>query len=127
MEYQLVLASRVGLALSFIFGLHFNRYYMSSVIYHITTVSSWLQQRTAIYYQHSSLVEEGFIHCCRETQIEGVLERYFQGQSDLLLLTVNTELVVSDIRYETATGGEAFPHIYGAIEKAAIVNVEKLP
>lgn len=99
---------------------------MSSIIYHITTLNSWQEQKTASYYLHNSLEVEGFIHCCTDAQVDGVLERYFEGQTDLLLLSINAELLVSDLVYEAAAVGESFPHVYGAIEKAAIVNIEKL-
>ena len=99
---------------------------MAATVYHICTLASWRAQKKTSYYQHESLLSEGFIHCCDLEQIDGVLDRYFQECVDLILLTINSELLVSDMLYEASPTGEKFPHVYGSIEKAAIVNIEKL-
>jgi len=99
---------------------------MGSIIYHVVAVSDWQLQKVSDFYEHPSLVSEGFIHCCTEAQIEGVLDRYFDGVHDLLLLSIDLDLVVSDVLFEVATEGEKYPHVYGSVEKAAIVNIEKI-
>ena len=80
-------------------------------------------------YIHASLDQEGFIHASRATQIVGVLDRYYSGVNDLLKLTIDTDLLdaTSTLKEELAESiGEIFPHVYGPINKSAIVSIEKI-
>lgn len=97
-----------------------------SLIYHICTQASWQAQNNAPEYIHSSLEEENFIHCSEEHQIQGVLERYFEGQKNLILLTIDKSKVQPKIQYDNAPNGEDYPHIYGPINKNAIVEIKNI-
>ena len=100
-----------------------------NIIYHIVTVSSWEEQVELSNYIHASLYQEGFIHASRATQIVGVLDRYYSGVNDLLKLTIDTDLLdaTSTLKEELAESiGEIFPHVYGPINKSAIVSIEKI-
>lgn len=71
--------------------------------------------------------EEGFIHCCWADQLSGVLERYFRGEANLLLLTLDASALVGSLREEDSTGrGEAFPHCYGVIPRSAVLQCQPL-
>lgn len=51
----------------------------------------------------------------------------FRGRSDLLLLAIDSNRVDATIRYENLLGGaELFPHIYGPLERSAVVAAERL-
>jgi len=57
------------------------------------------------------------------------LDRYYQGVDDLLLITVDIDLLASEsvLKEEMAISvGEMFPHIYGPINKTAIIEVKKI-
>ena len=70
---------------------------------------------------------EGFIHCCWADQLSGVLERYFRGEANLLLLTLDASALVGSLREEDSTGrGEAFPHCYGVIPRSAVLQCQPL-
>jgi uncharacterized protein (DUF952 family) len=74
-------------------------------------------------YVHPSLADEGFIHCSTAEQLPHTIERYFPPGSDLLVLEVDPDHLTADVRWEMATIGEEFPHVYGPIDRAAIVAV----
>lgn len=93
------------------------------IIYHIVTTTDWANQQSSNEYEADSLYTEGFIHCSTKSQIEGVLERYYQQAPDLLLLHVDEEKVKSKILYESSTNDELFPHVYGPITKDAVITV----
>ncbi len=95
------------------------------MIYHVTHQTAWLQQAGSDLFEPESLKTEGFVHCCTREQLEGVLSRYFAGQSELLLLHLD-EMRLPYLKYEMATGGESFPHLYGPIPKQAIVRMEPI-
>ena len=93
------------------------------MIYHITTKTAWQQALQQGSYTAPSLAIEGFIHNCTEAQVAGVLERYYQGQPDLLLLHIEESLLTSPLQYELAPSVmETFPHIFGPINTDAVVK-----
>jgi len=94
------------------------------MIYHISTTKAWASQSDSDNYEDPSLQSEGFIHCSKAEQIEPVIGRYFKGRKDLLILHIEPKLLESELKYELSTGDELYPHIYGSINKAAIVEVK---
>lgn len=94
-----------------------------TIILHITTRSQWQQAETMGEYRADSLASEGFIHCSIPAQIPGVVHRFFQGQTDLLLLCIDSTQVLAELRYDAIATGEKFPHIYGALNLDAVVLV----
>ena len=96
-----------------------------SIIYHITTASAWEQAKAEGTYTAPSLTNEGFIHCSQEDQLADVKERYFLGTTDLVLLTINTDLLSSQFIFEWSPSVQnTFPHIYGPIDLKAVVDVK---
>ncbi|MBL1174005.1 DUF952 domain-containing protein [Pantanalinema sp. GBBB05] len=94
-----------------------------TIILHITTRSQWHHAEKLGEYRADSLASEGFMHCSVPTQIPGVVHRFFQGQTDLLLLCIDSTLVQAELRYDAIATGEKFPHIYGALNLDAVVQV----
>jgi uncharacterized protein (DUF952 family) len=98
-----------------------------AAIYHVTTEEQWRQGLAAGEYQAASLGKEGFIHCCEERQLAGVLERYFSGKKNLLALEINTDILTSPLCYENAPSvNENFPHVYGPINIETVETVMSL-
>ncbi len=96
-------------------------------IYHITTKAEWLNAQAQGFYSAASLATEGFIHCAELQQVEGVLARYFKGQSGLLKLQIDVSKLVHPPIYEMAVSvNEAFPHVYGSINTNAVTTVTEL-
>ena len=101
------------------------------MIYHITSRSAWNEAHQQGEYRAESLESEGFIHCSTSTQVLPVVEKYYQGQRDLLLLLIDPALLASDLKWEPPSGGapppgvpegDLFPHIYGPINLNAVVK-----
>jgi len=98
-----------------------------ALIYHITTKSLWDNAQKLGSYEAPSLQKEGFIHCSQESQVAGVLERYFSGQSDLVKLSIETDLLESRFVFEwSPSSADTYPHIYGSINLDAVKNVTDL-
>jgi uncharacterized protein (DUF952 family) len=97
------------------------------MIYHITSKYAWEKALSLGYYSAESLEIEGFIHCSKKEQVNGVLERYYQGARDLVILTIDPGKLEHSLRYELAPSvQEEFPHIYGTINLDAVVQVETI-
>ena len=97
-----------------------------ATIYHITTKSWWTKFEGLDYYESPTFNEETFIHLSTTEQVAGVLERYYAGQTDLLKLHVDTEKLSTELKYERATNNEFFPHLYGRLNKSAVLEVEQI-
>lgn len=94
-----------------------------SLIYHITRSSDWEKGKASGSYYSASLKEEGFIHCSEQEQLDGVRSRYFSGAQDLVLLTIDTQKLTSQLIFEWSPSLEqTFPHIYGPINVDAVVS-----
>ena len=86
------------------------------MIYHITTPAAWQKGQLAGRYEPEGFELEGFIHCSKQEQIVGVGERYYAGQSGLLILGINPDKLTAKLVFENLIGGdELFPHIYGPL------------
>ncbi len=97
-----------------------------SRIYHVVSTADWAAAENQPTYEAGSLQTEGFIHASERGQVAGVLERYYKDMHDLLLLHIDPARLTSELRYEVATNNELFPHIYGPINREAVVDVEKI-
>ena len=101
------------------------------MIFHITTRKDWEAAQTKGEYIVESLATEGFIHCSTLAQVLPVAEKYYKGQSGLVLLVVEPTLLSSTLKWEPPTGGtpagvaegDQSPHVYGSINLDAVVNV----
>ena len=96
------------------------------MIYHITTADWWARTENQILYKSPTLAEEGFIHCSTAEQVAPVLQRYYVGQQNLRLLHIQPEKLTAEWKYEASTNDELYPHVYGPINREAIVHVEVL-
>ena len=50
-----------------------------------------------------------------------MLERYFGGRSDLVLIRIDASRLSSELRWE---GG--FPHLYGELDLGAVISAQSL-
>ena len=92
-------------------------------IYHIVLKSEWENQKSLSEYTAASLAIEGFIHASRLEQIAATLSRFFATEIDnVVILKIDTALLFPKLVYEPA-GDELFPHIFGGINKNAVVEI----
>lgn len=75
-------------------------------------------------YEAASLSDEGFIHCSEEQQVESTLERYYSGKTGLVKLVIDPAKLRSQLIHEwSPSNTETFPHIYGAVNLDAVVEI----
>ncbi len=91
--------------------------------YHITTPEMWERFSKHNFVEAESLDTEGFIHCSYPEQLEETLNLYFNGIEKVILLEIDPSLLIGKWIAEPSRNGLLFPHIYGVINKSAIVNV----
>lgn len=95
---------------------------------HIIGADDWRAAQAAGVYTPYSLASQGFIHLSWPHQVLGPAEALFADRDDLLLLAIDTELLSAPVREEDCYDeGQAYPHLYGALELSAVVKVLPFP
>lgn len=91
------------------------------LIYHIVLPEDWAAFDTDLYFARS-LETEGFIHCSFADQLDAVIKRYYAGVAEVVVLEIETERLMSRVINEPSTANEIYPHLYGPINRDAIVS-----
>ena len=68
-----------------------------------------------------------FIHFSTGAQVAESAARHWADKDGLVLLTVDPEFLGDALRWEPSGRGLVFPHLYGALPKAAVLRVDDLP
>ena len=92
------------------------------MLFHITERSSWQAAKEKGSYQAPSLATEGFIHLSKKEQVVETANRFYKGQSGLVLLGIEPDRLQGELRYDEVAHG-IFPHLYGVLNLDAVVQV----
>ena len=93
------------------------------MIYHVVSRVAWELAVSKDFYEADSLAAEGFIHLSTKEQVNGVLQRYYKGNTDLLLLHIDETKLIAELKYELAPSvNEMFPHLFGRLNIDAVTN-----
>jgi uncharacterized protein (DUF952 family) len=95
-------------------------------IYKICTREMWEEtQRTGVFPGMPIDIADGYIHFSTAEQQAETTRKYFAGQSDLVLLTVDAESLGDHLRWEPSSSGARagkFPHLYGQLTAASVME-----
>ena len=65
---------------------------------------------------------DGFLHFSTRPQLAETLRRYYGGQTDLMLVAMEGAALGAALKWEhSPSRGEDFPHLYGALPRAAVL------
>ncbi len=93
---------------------------------HIARAADWAAQKARQAYEPSAYGREGFVHCCWPGQVDGVVKHHFKDARDLVLLMIDPSRLQAPLVEELAPHGELFPHVYGPLNREAVVEVRPL-
>jgi uncharacterized protein (DUF952 family) len=103
------------------------------MILHLAIRTDWEEAKSCGNYPWSTrgilVVDEGYTHCSYESQWKGVRDRFYSDlvDSDLVLLEIDEASLTSEVIVEQlGAAPEAFPHVYGCIDIAAVINERAL-
>ena len=97
------------------------------MIYHVVQKLKWEAALQQGFYEADSLASEGFIHLSTKDKVDGVLERYYKGQNNLLLLQVDETKLTAELKYELAPSvNELFPHLFGRLNIDAVTEITSI-
>jgi uncharacterized protein (DUF952 family) len=98
------------------------------VVYKIVATEEWIEAEAAGVFTGAPVDRaDGFIHFSTAEQAAETAAKHFAGERDLLLLRVDSTNLGAALKWEPSRGGALFPHLYGALDVAAVVRVDPLP
>jgi uncharacterized protein (DUF952 family)/N-acetylglutamate synthase-like GNAT family acetyltransferase len=106
------------------------------MILHLLSRKSWVEAQIVGRLIAPSVESEGFAHCSTEHQMVDVANKYYRGNSDMVLLNIDPTKLASVLKFEPPAhldGSPAlpheplFPHIYGPINLDAVSEVIDFP
>jgi beta-hydroxylase len=96
---------------------------MSRTAFKILTAAQWAQfEADGIFLGAPVDLADGYIHLSTADQVQGTLDRHFAGQTGLVIVEVDLDMLGDDIRWEISRGGALFPHLYGTLPMKAVVG-----
>jgi uncharacterized protein (DUF952 family) len=100
----------------------------AKLIYHMCRREEWDVAHAAGSYRGSSQdAADGFIHFSTAEQLAESARRHRAGQSGLVVIAADPQLLGDSLRWEASRGGALFPHLYGALPTWAVSWVRDLP
>jgi uncharacterized protein (DUF952 family) len=99
---------------------------MEKIIYHLVLPSWWESFEDKDFYESETLEQETFIHLSTKNQVEGTLNNYFKGTEKLFLLHIEVQKLTSQLVFEDLHGHGTFPHLYGRLNKKAVIEIENI-
>lgn len=99
-----------------------------TVIFKIAPDILWSEAKDAGVFTGAPIdLADGYIHFSTAEQARETAEKYFQGQSNLLLVAVDGDKLGDKLKWEPSRGGALFPHLYGPLDFSAVIWTKALP
>ncbi|HET8729310.1 MAG TPA: DUF952 domain-containing protein [Alphaproteobacteria bacterium] len=99
-----------------------------ALIYKILSSVEWAAAQRHGAFDGSAVDRaDGYVHFSAADQVLETAEKHFAGQTDLKLLAVDPDALGDRLRWEASRGGRSFPHLYGPLPVAAVVEAHDLP
>ncbi|MFD2371522.1 DUF952 domain-containing protein [Brevibacillus sp. GCM10020057] len=97
-------------------------------IYCLVPKGYWQQWEGRDHYLPRDYEQEGFIHATKGDELLGkVADRVYAAyEGELFALVVDEDKSASPIKYEQAKDGLFYPHIYGPLNRDAIVDIRQM-
>ena len=94
---------------------------MTDLIFKIVPRAEW-ESAGEMYRGSAHDRADGFLHFSTWTQLPETLRRYYAGQSDLILVAVDSAALGDALKWEHSPArGEDFPHLYDALPVSAVI------
>lgn len=78
-------------------------------------------------FGESLICDDGFIHACFKEQFHLIVPRFKGNEGNYIVMEIDTDKLISEVRLEFSSSlKQDFPHIYGRINKEAVIKVKSL-
>ncbi|MBE0691504.1 MAG: DUF952 domain-containing protein [Aquamicrobium sp.] len=101
---------------------------MTALLYKIVPQALWQKAEAEGVFTGAPVdLADGYIHFSTAAQVRETAAKHFAGQDDLLLAAIDGDRLGGALKWEPSRGGALFPHLYAALDLAAVVWVRPLP
>lgn len=101
---------------------------MAKTIYKICPEKLWREAEKAGRFDGAPIdLADGYIHFSAAGQVKETAAKHFAGQTDLLLVALDADLLGDSLRWEVSRGGALFPHLYAPLDPSTALWVKPLP
>jgi uncharacterized protein (DUF952 family) len=99
-----------------------------SLIYKILPRAAWDEAVAQGRFDGSPIdLQDGYIHFSTATQAQETAAKHFHGQTGLVVVAVEAEVLGAALRWEPSRGGQLFPHLYAPLDPALAKGVSEAP
>jgi len=95
------------------------------LIYLLMSPANYKAAMSVGQWAPASMASEGFIHASPADQLTRVANKHYREHPELMVVTLATDRIRSEVRWEPATGG-LYPHIYGPLNMDAVDSVQQV-
>ncbi|MET7301617.1 DUF952 domain-containing protein [Embleya sp. NPDC005575] len=96
-------------------------------VYKLVGTDEWATAMRRGTFEGSGIdLVDGYVHLSTGAQVAETARRHFAGRAALTLVAVDPGALGPTLRWEPSRGGDLFPHVYGAVEPAAVCWAEPL-
>ena len=101
--------------------------HLHKTIYKIATCEQWETALRDQNFKGAPIdLQDGYIHFSTASQAQETLDKHFKGQTDLLLLVVETVHFGEELKWEPSRGGDLFPHLYSTLDVNLVSAVHEI-
>lgn len=98
------------------------------LIYKIFRRPEWVSFRNAGQTSGAPVdLNDGYIHFSTAAQVAETVAKHFAGESDLVLLALDSTKLGPALKWEPSRGGALFPHLYRPLLAADVLWDKSLP
>ena len=72
-------------------------------------------------------IADGYIHFSTAKQAPETAAKHFSGETDLMLLGVDTDRLDTSLKWEVSRGDQLFPHLYRPLRLDDVAWAQPLP
>ncbi len=93
------------------------------LVYKVFTIQDWNKfEAEKIYHGSAHDQRDGFIHLSEEHQLDFVLKSFYHQESSVIIAQFGSTKFKQEIKWEEASNGDKFPHLYGELERKAVLK-----
>ncbi|MEL0121601.1 MAG: DUF952 domain-containing protein [Paracoccaceae bacterium] len=91
-------------------------------IFKILLPQEWQELKTTVQTSGAPIdVKDGYVHFSTAAQLRDTAAKHFPAQKEIVVLACETDLMESELKWETSRGGDLFPHLYGPLDIRCVV------
>lgn len=100
----------------------------AATAFKILTAEQWAQfEADGVFLGAPVDLADGYIHLSASDQLQGTLDKHFAEQTGLVIAEVDLAMLGDLVKWEVSRGKALFPHVYGALPMAAVLNHRAQP